>query len=117
MMTTLPGQSRMDMQPPVEPDADESMEGLIPVPLDSLAQPDEGEKMQAPGEGDAITMQVEATVTKIDGSTAYIKPTAINGKQLDAAPDTDEETDQGPPPEQQPAGLSDALKQNGGFPQ
>jgi hypothetical protein len=63
--------------------ANEANEGF-PVPLASLSQPDDTEKMVTPAEGDAVSMQVDATVVSVQGETAFIKPTAINGKPLEA---------------------------------
>jgi hypothetical protein len=97
-----------------EPDSDEGMEGLIPVPLSSLAQPDETEKMQAPGVGDAITMEVEAKVVRVDGETAYIQPTAINGNEL--GQQEEPATDTAPSMDEQANGLQNELQKNGGFP-
>jgi hypothetical protein len=53
------------------------------VPLSALAQPDDKEQMQTPAEGDIVQLQVEATVVSIQGDTAIIKPTSINGNPLD----------------------------------
>jgi hypothetical protein len=111
-MNDLSGlRGKIPPMPDAEPDGDEG--GLIPVPLASLSQPDEGEKMQAPGEGDAISMQVEATVARVEGDQAFIKVTAINGKPLD---DEAEEaaTDEAPSMDDQAAGLNAMLKENGG---
>lgn len=54
----------------------------LPVPVASLAQPDDTEQMQTPAEGDTVTLQVEATVVRIDGETAYIKPLSVNGNPI-----------------------------------
>lgn len=56
--------------------------GEICVPLSALAQPDAGDQLQTPEEGDTVTMQVDATVDRIEGDNAYIKPTAINGNPI-----------------------------------
>jgi hypothetical protein len=56
--------------------------GGIPVPLASLAQPDDTEKMNTPAEGDSVSMQVDATILSIQGDVAIIQPVAINGKPL-----------------------------------
>ncbi len=70
------------------------------MPLKSLAQPDNQEQMNTPGVGDSVSMQVDATVTRIDGDNAYVKPSAVNGTPLDAG-ETDEEE------AAEPAGASD----------
>ena len=56
--------------------------GTVSVPLACLSQPDDMEKMQTPGVGDTVTMQVEATVENVQGETAMVRPTAVNGKPL-----------------------------------
>jgi len=68
-------------QPP--PAAAPDTSGGLPVPLASLALPDDKEQMQTPAEGDSVSLQVDATIVSIQGDTAFIKPTAINGKSLD----------------------------------
>lgn len=78
-------------------DTDEGCpEGCIPIPLAALAQPNDKEMMQNPGEGDAITFQVDAIIDSINGDTAYVKPSAVNGTPLepDAEPDVTQEEDQ-----------------------
>lgn len=57
--------------------------GELPVPLAALAQPDDAEKMQTPAAGDTVSLQVDATVTRIEGELAYVRPTAVNGNPLD----------------------------------
>jgi hypothetical protein len=56
--------------------------GGLPVPLKSLAQPDDKEALQTPMQGDSVTMQVEATIDRIEGDMAYITPTSVNGNPL-----------------------------------
>lgn len=58
-------------------------DGEVCVPLSALAQPDDGDQMQTPAEGDNVTMTVDATVTRIEGENAYLKPTSINGTDLE----------------------------------
>ena len=58
--------------------------GELPVPLSALAQPDDAEQMQTPAAGDSVTLQVEAQVVRIEGETAYVRPTTINGNPLEA---------------------------------
>ncbi len=52
------------------------------VPLASLAQPDDTEQMQTPVAGDSGTMQVDYTISRVEGENAYIKATAINGNPI-----------------------------------
>jgi hypothetical protein len=55
----------------------------LPVPLSALAQPDDSEKMQTPAAGDSVSIQVDAQIVRIEGETAYVRPTAVNGNPLD----------------------------------
>lgn len=75
-----------DNMPPQIPGMDDqSQDGAVQaVPLAALSQPDESDSMQTPQVGDAISMTVDATVVKITGDTAFIRPTAINGTSLNA---------------------------------
>lgn len=76
-----------------EPDGDEGQSGEIPVPLSSLAQPDDKEMMQTPQAGDSVDFQVTATISRIDGEMAYVIPQAVNGQPLDEqgeVPDADQ---------------------------
>lgn len=57
--------------------------GEVCIPLKSLEQPDNSEAMQTPAEGDTVNFQVDATVTRIDGENAYVKPIAVNGQPLE----------------------------------
>jgi len=66
----------------------------FPVPLDALNQPDDQEQMQTPAVGDSITIQVDAKILSVDGETAMIQPTAINGKPLEDAESPDEAGEQ-----------------------
>lgn len=66
----------------------------LPVPLSSLAQPDDTEQMQSPAQGDTITFTVEATISRIDGETAYVKPSSINGNPLDESADETQNPDE-----------------------
>ena len=100
--------------PGPNPDAaNEASEGF-PVPLSSLAQPDETEKMVTPAEGDTVTLQVDATIVSVQGETAIIKPTAINGKPIEGeggeAPATPE-AEPGGDLDQQEADLRKAMGQ------
>ena len=68
--------------------------GEVAVPLKSLAQPDDKEQVQTPAEGDAVNFSVDATVTRIEGETAYVKVSAVNGTPIEdeaaePAPDMD----------------------------
>lgn len=57
--------------------------GEIAVPLAALAQPDDQEALVTPGQGDAVSLQVDAQVVRVEGGMAFIKPTAVNGKPLE----------------------------------
>lgn len=73
-------------------------EGCIPIPLAALAQPNDKEQMNTPGEGDAVTFQVDAVIDSVNGDTAYVKPSAVNGTPLeadDSAPDPTAQEDAG----------------------
>lgn len=52
------------------------------VPVEFLAQPDQQDTMTEPAEGDEISMQVEATINRIENGKAYFTPKAINGHVL-----------------------------------
>lgn len=97
-MMQNPGAGKMPSMPPSDPsDAGGDAgcpDGCIPVPLAALSQPDDQEQMQTPGQGDSITFQVDAVVDSINGETAYVKPSAVNGTPL--APD-DEPDPEGDP--------------------
>lgn len=69
--------------PPASPDAKPAPMPLQ-VPVSFLAQPDNNEQMQTPVKGDSGTMQVDFTVVDIQGDTATVQPTAINGNDLGA---------------------------------
>jgi len=56
--------------------------GELPVPLVALQQPDDSEQMQTPGEGDSVSFQVDAVITRVEGDCAYVKPSAVNGHPL-----------------------------------
>lgn len=70
--------------PPKQPQDDAAVGQEIPVPLSALAQPDDQEQMQTPEPGDEVDMTVSAKITRVEGQTAYIQPTAINGNPLGA---------------------------------
>ncbi len=70
--------------------------GEVCVPLKALAQPDDGDTLHTPEVGDSGTMQVDFTVSRVDGENAYLKPMAVNGvpvgkeaKQDEQAPEED----------------------------
>jgi hypothetical protein len=44
--------------------------------------PDEQEQMAAPEPGDAVTLQVEGKVSRIEGEMAYVTPTMVNGLEV-----------------------------------
>jgi len=83
--------------PPAMPMPGPSAPTELPVPLSALAQPDDAEKMQTPAEGDSVSLQVDAEIVRIEGDTAYVRPTAVNGNSLDdetdEAPDVADETE------------------------
>jgi hypothetical protein len=87
-------------QAPVAPPVAE-----LPVPLASLSQPDDQEQLKTPAQGDTVSLQVDATVSRIEGETAFITPTAINGKPLEEA----NETAQPAGLDEQEAGLREAM--------
>lgn len=69
--------------------------GCQEIPLASLSQPDNSEAMQTPEVGDSGTMQVDFIVKGINGDSAYVKATAINGKPVEGdEPDADDMADQ-----------------------
>lgn len=55
------------------------------VPLDALAMPDETEQMETPAVGDKTQYTVEGTITRIEGSNAYVKKSAVNGQKVEDA--------------------------------
>ena len=75
--------------------APDKSSGGIPVPLSALAQPDDKEQMQTPSEGDSVSLQVDATILSIQGDTAIIKPSAINGQPLDEDGEDESQPDDG----------------------
>ena len=77
-----------------EGDEDEQEPGELPIPLEALQQPDDSEQMQTPGEGDSVSFQVDAIVTRVEGEMAYVKPSAVNGHPLPEEGE-DEEAEQG----------------------
>lgn len=68
--------------------------GELAVPLKALAQPDDTEKVITPAEGDTVSFTVDATLVRIEGDKAIIRPTAVNGTELEAeaaeTPESDE---------------------------
>ena len=85
----------MEMQRPTEESAKEQC-----VPVEFLSQPDENDHMTTPTEGEDITMQVEAVITRIENGKAYFTPKAINGNVLKEesetpTPEDSEETGNG----------------------
>jgi hypothetical protein len=65
-----------------EPDADNVPGAEVQIPLSALAQPDDTEKMVQPAEGDSVSFTVDATISRIVGGVAFVKPSAVNGKPL-----------------------------------
>ena len=88
----------------------------IPVPLSALAQPDDKEQMQTPAEGDTVSLQVDATIISVQGETAMIQPTAVNGQPLDKAGEQtpDNEGDETMNPDNAEASLRGAIGQSNG---
>src|SRR6185369_3097782 len=56
--------------------------GDFPVPLSSLAQPDDNEAMQTPAVGDEPEVLVRLKINRIEGEQAFVTPLAVNGKEL-----------------------------------
>jgi hypothetical protein len=52
------------------------------IPLNALAMPDDQEQMQAPQVGDEVNYQVTGKVVSIDGNTATVQKTSINGEPV-----------------------------------
>lgn len=80
-----PGMAGEQMPSDMDSGGDDSQcpDGCIPVPLSSLAQPDNSEQMQTPAKGDTISLQVDAIIQNVQGEVAYIQPLAVNGQSLD----------------------------------
>jgi len=94
-LPTIPDEGAEPAPMPAMPTA---QAGEVAVPLKSLAQPDDKEQVQTPAEGDAVTFTVDATVTRIEGETAYVKVSAVNGNPIDdeaAEPAPDNEMQEG----------------------
>lgn len=66
-----------------------SSPNLDSIPLDTLQMPDESEQMQPPEVGDEVNYTVTGKVVSIEGGTAKVQKTAINGQAVDADGDTD----------------------------
>jgi len=87
--------------PNAEPTMPKAASGMeMCVPLSSLAMPGEDEKMNTPDVGDPIQLQVEGTLTRIEGENAYVSPKSVNGKPVSEegakvtnTPDSDENGD------------------------
>jgi hypothetical protein len=69
------GQPAAPQTPPVVP---------LTIPLSFLAQPDNQDQMQTPAKGDSGTMQVDYTITDVQGDQAIVTPNAVNGNDLAA---------------------------------
>lgn len=85
-----------DLPPPAaSPAMPDSLGRVDSVPLELLSQPDEKEAMTPPAVGDKVAYSKEGTVTAINGGTAVVAVTHVNGQALPAAaePDGDEATD------------------------
>jgi hypothetical protein len=66
------------------------------VPISALQMPDDQEQMQPPEVGDEVNYQVAGKVVSIDGDTAQVKRTSINGQPVDDGSDTAPDNDQDP---------------------
>ncbi len=66
-----------------EPMAGEHNE--IAVPIAALSEPDEQEQMTPPTVGDKGSSQIDYTVTRVEGETAYCTIDAINGTAIGKA--------------------------------
>lgn len=93
-----PGPGAMDE------DDNEQSPGELPIPIAALQQPDDSEQMQTPGEGDSVSFQVDAVITRIEGDCAYVKPSAVNGTPLP-------KDDAGQPPEDADVAEGQTLRQ------
>ncbi len=58
-------------------------DGCVKIPLKALAQPDDKEQMQTPGEGDSVSFTVDGTIESIDGENAVVRPMNVNNTPLD----------------------------------
>ncbi len=83
-------------------EASEGEEGLVPIPLKALAQPDDTDAMHTPEMGDNVTFTVDGTVSRIDGEMAWIKPVSVNQTPIGEAADDGKLT-----PEEAEAGSGD----------
>jgi len=63
------------------------------VPIAALAVPGEDDAMSTPTAGDRVSYQVDGVVESLDGETAQVRATAINGTPIpggeEMAPETD----------------------------
>ena len=66
------------------------------VPLSALAMPDSenGDQMASPEVGDKVTYSIDGTVTRIEGSNAYVKRDSVNGEPVDEKADSEDAGDQ-----------------------
>ena len=71
--------------------------GQVAVPLKALAQPDDQEQIQTPGEGDTVSFTVDATIVRIDGDNAIVQPSAVNGQPINPDGDGEPEENEGSP--------------------
>lgn len=56
------------------------------VPTSALAMPDEQDQMTEPSPGDAVTLQVEAKVSRVEGEMAYVTVQTVNGVEMKGPP-------------------------------
>lgn len=62
------------------------------IPVVELAQDDGSGQSTPPSQGDTVTIEVEGTVQSVDGDTASIKITKVNGQDV---PDAEDQADGG----------------------
>ena len=69
---------------------------LDSIPLNVLSLPDEHEQMQSPEVGDVVNYTVTGKVVSVDGGTAKVQRTSINGQDVPGT-DADDHGDAGQP--------------------
>lgn len=80
------------------------------VPLNMLEMPDDQEQMQPPEVGDEVNYQVAGKVVAIEGGTAKIQRTSINGQELKDQDGDDDDTGDGSQSQGGEAGPDDDLQ-------
>lgn len=69
---------------PDDPAEEAGEPGGMEIPLDALGQPDDKDQINPPEVGDTVDFSVSGKVTRIDGTTAFVQPSTINGKDVAA---------------------------------